>query len=213
MPSGIPPEEPEETPPESGDGASELNSAAPGGPGDGGEVPVHPDDRLWRHPSELARMRAAQRSAAPAPAPAPTPGSARQGAANPWVSRIPTSAVIAAGVAAMIASVGGLIALAYSSTADADEGPPPTLGGETAAASQPSIIAGSRRATGVMVDTAGVAIVAMEDPPGRATLIADGRHASVTLVSADRRTYRGTDDPGRDRTTPTIPRLGAADGS
>lgn len=105
----------------------------------------------------------------------------------PRVSRIPTSAVIAAGVAAVIASVGGLIALASGGTADADDGPTPTLGGETAAESQPSIVAGSRRATGVMVDAAGVAIVAMDDPPEQATLIADGRRAPVTLRSADRR--------------------------
>jgi S1-C subfamily serine protease len=191
MPSGIPPDEPEETPPgtdHSSGGEPGSASAAPGGKADGtGEVPVHPDDRLWRHPSELARMRAAERTAGLQPTPAPTPGSARQGATSPRVSRIPTSAVIAAGVAAVIASVGGLIALASGGTADADDGPTPTLGGETAAESQPSIVAGSRRATGVMVDAAGVAIVAMDDPPEQATLIADGRRAPVTLRSADRR--------------------------
>ncbi len=186
MPSGIPSDEPEETPPGTGD-ASGGTGAAPDGLNDGDdEVPVHPDDRLWRHPSELARLRAAERAAAAQPTPAPTPGSARHGAASPWISRLPTSAVIAAGVAAVIASVGSMVALAYGGAAETDAGPPPTLGGDTAAGAQPSIIAGSRHATGVMVDTAGVAIVAMDDPPKHATLSADGQHVPATLRSVDR---------------------------
>ena len=53
MPSGTHPEEPEDT-------ASQMENA------DTGEIPVHPDDRLWRHPSE---MGAARRAEVPAPRP------------------------------------------------------------------------------------------------------------------------------------------------
>lgn len=202
MPSGTPPNEPEETPRSSDHGTDGAAGSAPeassGGPAGDDEVPVHPDDRLWRHPSELARLRATERAAAPPSAPTPT--SARQGATNTWVSRIPTSVVIAAGVVAVITSVAGLAALAYAGT-QADGEPPPSLDGETAAGSPTAIVAGSRRATGVIVDTEGVVLVAIDDPPKQATLLSGDRRAAVTLRSTDRQlalaAYQVDEDAGQ----------------
>lgn len=142
---------------------------------------MHPDDRLWRHPSEMARLRAVQ----PVPPPAPTPGSARQGATSTWVSRIPTSVVIAAGVAAIITSVGGLAVLAYGGATEADAHPAPTFDDQHATDAHTVIVAGSLRAPGVVVDPDGVVVVAIEDPPTRATLDSRGQRAAVTLRSAD----------------------------
>lgn len=185
MPSGTPPEEPEETPRRTDGTANDAAGSGPGLPGGGadstGEIPVHPDDRLWRHPSELARMRAAERTAEPAP----TPGSARHGSSATWISRIPTSVVIAAGVAAVLTSVGGLVALAYGGATEADNRVSATVGDHRSDGSHTSIVAGSRRAPGVIVDPDGVVVVVIDNPPELATLMADGRRASVTLRSTD----------------------------
>ena len=163
MPSGTHPEEPEDT-------ASQMENA------DTGEIPVHPDDRLWRHPSELARMRQAGRETVTAPV--PTPIGARQERAGSWISRIPTSLVIAAGIAAVVASVGSVVALAQSPSATARVTIPP---GPHAPVQTATIVSGSASASGLMVDPQGLALVATTDPPATATLETGRRRTPARL--------------------------------
>lgn len=169
MPSGTQPEEPDD-------------DAHPGGvegsSGSDPEVPVHPDDRIWRHPSELARMRAAKAAAMP------TPTSIRRPTNNPWVSRIPTSLVIAAGLATMMASVGAVVALSQRSD-QPERQSTATFTSQVATSPITSIESDGQEAQGVIVDPAGIVLVAMHDPPAEASMEFGRRKADVTLRSTD----------------------------
>lgn len=143
---------------------------------------MHPDDRLWRHPSELARMRAAARAAEAAAPPTPTPSSSRNAASTPWVSRIPTSLVIAAGLTVVMASAAGLITLSQSPN-EPEQRPVATFDGRPDELARTSVAAGPIQAEGLMVDPSGLAVVAIDDAPQTVELTSGRRMAKATLRS------------------------------
>ncbi|MEZ5383718.1 MAG: PDZ domain-containing protein [Microthrixaceae bacterium] len=146
----------------------------PNGSGDGREdVPVHPDDRLWIHPSELARRRASTEALDESPA------------APPDRRRIPTSLVVAVGLVALLAAPVGLMALAQRPSGESA----PAAGAATPTPStvtvpQAHIIAGDSEHPGVVVHPRGMVMTGMADPPTHVTLQVGQRDSDATLASS-----------------------------
>jgi S1-C subfamily serine protease len=181
--------------------------------------PPHPDDRLWRHPSEMS-CHPIVPLGAPAEAPVADPATTTDGGHDrrhrPWV------AFVAAGTVGAVLAGGGVIALglgervverpvteqvALSPTASALGRPDPGTLDHLGQRVSPAVVSVAGGGSGVVVRDDGIVVTSdafVRDGAVPAVTLPDGTTADAMLVGADPVTGLAVLDLGGESHTPSV---------